>query len=60
MIAAGTTLDQTVNQRAYPRERRAVQRCDHEGPGTEGPLGSGALKVVTAYYSFVTGVVSLN
>jgi hypothetical protein len=29
-------------------------------PELKRPFGSGALKVVTAYYSLVTGVVSLN
>jgi hypothetical protein len=29
-------------------------------PELKRPFGSGALKVVTAYYRLVTGVVSLN
>ena len=55
-----------ATRRAYPREHRAVGAIMKD-PELKGPLGSGALKVVTAYYSLVTayyslvtGVVGLN
>lgn len=42
--------------RANPEQSGAIMK----DPELKGPLGSGALKVVTAYYTLFTDVGSLN